>query len=118
MAETFVNFPIVRAFDVIQDQDWSQQFTYKIDGQPVNLGQYSAEFVVFDDYEITVATATSPTGVVLGGAAGTITPKLTAAVTDTLSAASFHYILWLIDGTGSRLPFARGRFNVSKGVSA
>lgn len=118
MADVFDDFPILRSFDVVQDQDWSRTFTYKVDSVAVNLTGWSAEFVVFDDVEKVYATSTSPTGVVLGGSAGTITPTVTAAVTDTLTASSYHYVLWLINGSGSRLPFARGRFNVVRGVSA
>jgi hypothetical protein len=118
MADTFDDFPIIRSFDVVQDQDWSRTFTYKVGGAPVNLTGYSAEFVIFDDYEKVYTTAVSPSGVVLGGSAGTITPTISAAVTDSLNAASYHCLLWLIDGSGKRLPFLRGRWNLAQGVSA
>lgn len=118
MADTFDGFPISRDFSTVQDADWSRTFTYKIDGVAVNLTGYSAEMVVFDDYENKVASVTSPSGIALGGSAGTITPTIGHAVTDALTAGSYRYVLWLVNGSGARTAFSTGRFNIAKGVSA
>jgi hypothetical protein len=118
MTDTFDGFPISRDFNTIQDADWSRTFTYTIGGSPVNLTGYSAEFVIFDDHENKLVSATSPSGVVLGGAAGTITPKITNGQTDAITAGSYRYVLWIIDGSGERTPFSAGRFNIARGVSA
>lgn len=118
MATTFDDFPIELSINVVQDQDWSKQFTYKINNVAVNLTGYSAEFLVFDDFEHTYITRTSPTGVTLGGSAGTITPNVPNDLINALKPSSYQFVLWLIDGSGNRLPFAIGRWNVRKAVSA
>lgn len=119
MADIFDEFPIVRDFTTVQDADWSKTFTYKIDGTAVNLTGYTAELVIFDDYENTKATSTTSNGgITLGGAAGTITATLDNAITNALPASNYHYTLWLINASGKRTAFSVGRFSVRKGVSA
>lgn len=119
MADTFDEFPIVRDFATVQDADWSKTFTYKIDGTPVNLTGYTAELVIFDDYENKLGTSTTSNGgITLGGAAGTITVTVSRTITNSLTASSYRYTLWLINGAGKRTPFSVGRFNIRKGVSA
>jgi len=119
MATTFDDFPIELSINVVQDQDWSKQFTYKINNSAVNLNNYSAEFLIFDDFEKIYITRTSAaSGVALGGAAGTITPSVPNDLINALKPASYQFILWLINPSGDRLPFAVGRWNVRKAVSA
>lgn len=118
MATTFDEFPIVRDFETLQDADWSRTFTYKIDGTPVNLTGYSAELVVFDEYENAKITITTPTNIVLGGAAGTITPKISNTATNALTPGAYRFNLFLVEPDGDRLPFLVGRFTIRKAVSA
>lgn len=119
MADTFDDFPITRNFEAIQHGDWFRvTLTYKVSGSPVNLTSYTAEMVIFDDAGNTLATSTSPSGIVLGGAAGTINPRITDVQTAAMPVGIHNYNLWLIDGSGNRLAFSVGKFAVRKGLTA
>lgn len=114
MADTFDGFPILRDFNFVPGEDWSRTFTYKTSGMPVDLTGWTGKFIIFDDYENIVANVSSVTLT----SAGLITPIISHAVTSTLDAKAYRYILWIVDGSANRTPFSSGAFNGRKAIYA
>ena len=74
--------------------------TWEISGAAVNLSGYTASFKLISSSGDTVATITSPSGITLGGAAGTIVVTITDEATDGYDFNSGRYVLELTSGGG------------------
>jgi Na+/serine symporter len=101
-----------------QGATFQKTFTWSVDGTAVNLTGYSAALQVRSAYDSDVALVSlvSGSGIVLGGAAGTIDVTISAAVTSGLPVGSLTYDLELTSGSVvTRL--LQGAFNVSGGVT-
>lgn len=102
-----------------QGATFNPVWTWKIDGTAVNLTGYTARLTVRDTYGGTaLVTLTSGAGtIVLGGAAGTIQPVMSATVTGALSApATGVYDLELVSGSVVRR-LLEGRVSVTPEVT-
>jgi hypothetical protein len=93
--------------------DWSEVWTWKVNDAAVNLTGYTATLVFrerADSAAVLTLTSSPAAGLVLGGAAGTITPSLTPAQTLTLQAAftSGVYDLELVSSGGVQRKLLRG----------
>lgn len=92
-------------FIIYQGATFSRVITWTADGSPVNLTGYSARMQFRTDYAdnsgtIALDLTTSGGGIVLGGAAGTITVTATGAQTAAITALGGHYDLELYAGGG------------------
>lgn len=89
-------------------------------GDLVNLTGYSAKIQLRDTRTGTVIdefTDTTPSGITLGGAAGTITWTVTATETGALPVGSLDYDLRLTSGTSVVTYLLAGHLNVQKRIT-
>lgn len=91
------------------------EFTWAINGTPVDLTGYSAQATGRRGYGSTVALfdLTSGSGIVLGGAAGTITVTWTDEVTDAITENRGVWELVVTSGGGARYSLLKGPFTMS-----
>lgn len=105
---------------VEQNADYPVVFTWSSGGNPVNLTGYTARLQVQDSSNnVLVDLSTENGGLVLGGAAGTITPKgLNAAATALLTAGKIaRYDLILTSPGGIVTRLLEGPFIIDAGVT-
>ncbi len=88
--------------DLYQGATWSYVLTWEVDGDPVNLGGYSARLQARTepDATATALSITTGSGITLGGSAGTITLSRTPAQTAALTPGRYLYDLELESGGG------------------
>jgi hypothetical protein len=94
--------------------------TWTIDGVNVNLTSYTARLQARVDAEdtTTVLSLTSPSGgIVLGGAAGTITLSQSATQTALIAPASYVYDLELVSSGGVVTRLVQGDLLVSAEIT-
>ena len=102
-------------FTIRQGETFSRTLTYKdAAGALVNLTGYSARMSVRKrDGQAVVATAATT----LGGAAGTISLSISAALTAGLRPDAYEYDLFLTSGGGVCEALLAGKFIVERAVS-
>jgi hypothetical protein len=103
-----------------QGATWEITFTYKnTNGTPINLTGYSAALQLRTSYDAASASLslTSPSsGIVMGGALGTI--AITASATQTSSLVAGEYVYDLEITTGSTvIRLVQGRITVTPQVT-
>lgn len=93
-----------------QNADFDLAVTWKDStGNPVNLTGYTATFTIAaGTNKPPLASVTSPTGITLGGVAGTILVKIPYATTNTLGEGSFWAELRLVSGGGIATSLLKG----------
>ena len=94
--------------------------TWKIDGTPVNLTNWTARLqarVDVEDTEVVLNLTTENGGVTLGGALGTITLNQNATQTALLQTGSFVYDLELVSGVSSVTRLLQGELTISAEVT-
>ena len=102
-----------------QGASWDYQFTWKIDGVPVDLRSYTARMQVSLSYsspDIVLSISTG-SGITLGGIFGTISLAVNAASTSTIPTAIYVYDLELISAGGEVTRLIGGRFIVNPEVT-
>ena len=110
-------------YDIIIEQgaDWRLVITWKdAEGVPVNLTGYTARMHMREKVEYAtpfMSFTTSDSSIVLGGAAGTIQIKASAAVTSTVTAKEGVYDLELVAPSGDVVRFLEGLVIVSEEVT-
>jgi len=108
---------------VEQGVTFSQNMTWKIDGNPVNLSGYTARMNVRTSRSgrvpanILVLALTSENGITLGGVAGTIRIDLSATQTSNIAAGTYAYDLELESAGEEVTRLLSGTFNVSPEVT-
>jgi hypothetical protein len=106
---------------IYQGTTFNQQFTWKDQNNAlINLTGFSARMMARTSIDaaapfITLTTANG--GVVLGGAAGTITLQMNDTQTTALSSTSGVYDLEVIDGVGTVTRLLQGNLIVSAEVT-
>lgn len=88
--------------------------------QPVNLTGYTARMQVrqYKDSTTTLANVTTENaGIVLGGAAGTVTVTITATQTAAMPAVEGFYDLELVASTGAVVRLLQGSATISREVT-
>jgi hypothetical protein len=103
-----------------QGATFNKVLTYSIDGEPVNLTTYSARMQVREKYtstnpEINISTING--GIVLGGAAGTITINIVSSETRDLAAKDYVYDLELVSSSNIVIRLIEGKFIVTPEVT-
>jgi hypothetical protein len=107
-------------FTIEQGATFNLLLTWKIDGTPVNITNWTARLaarVDVEDSEIILSLTTSNGGITLGGAAGTISLNQTATQTALLPAGTYVYDLELISGAGAVTRLVQGELNISPEVT-
>jgi hypothetical protein len=106
-----------------QGVTFSQNMTWKIDGNAVNLSGYTARMNVRTNRSgrvpanILILALTSDDAITLGGAAGTIRIGLSATQTSNVSAGTYAYDLELESAGGEVTRLLSGTFTVSPEVT-
>jgi len=105
-----------------QGSTFNKELTYSINNVPVNLTGYTARMQVREKHTSTalqLGLNTENGGILLGGAAGTITIKATATATGALVAKNYVYDLELLYGgpTGTITRIIEGNFIVTPEVT-
>jgi hypothetical protein len=106
-----------------QGATFSQTFTWKISGNPVDLTGYTARMKVRDTTRRASAvnemiSLTSPSGgIVLGGAAGTIAVTISASATAAVVAGKYAYDLELAAPNATVTRLLKGNFTVLSEVT-
>lgn len=106
-------------FTIEQGATFNLLLTWKIDGTPVNLTNWTARLqarVDVDDTEV-VLSLTTGAGITLGGAAGTISLDQSATQTAILPAGNYIYDLELISGASAVTRLVQGELNISPEVT-
>lgn len=102
-----------------QGSTLSQQFTYSIDGEPVDLTTYTAKMQVREKYTSKTSVidlTTENGGITLGGEEGTIDIYVASGVTELTISKEYVYDLELVSGsTVTRL--IEGKFIVTPEVT-
>lgn len=107
-------------FTIEQGATFNLVMTWKIDGTPVNLTNWTARLqarVDVEDTEVILSLTTENGGITLGGALGTISLDRTAAQTTLLQTGSFVYDLELISGVNSVTRLLQGELIISAEVT-
>lgn len=108
-------------FTIEQGATFNLLMTWKIDGTPVNLTNWTGRLQARVDYEDTETILSLTTdangGITLGGAAGTITLSRNATQTALLEVGSFVYDLELISGVSSVTRLLQGELTISAEVT-
>ena len=107
-------------FTIEQGATFNLLLTWKIDGTPVNLTNWTARLqarVDVEDTETILSLTTSNGGITLGGALGTISLDQTATQTALLPAGSYVYDLELISGVGAVTRLVQGELDISAEVT-
>lgn len=100
-----------------QGATFTQRLTWKVDGVAVNLTGYTARMKVRERLnEPAIISLTTGSGIVLGGAAGTVDITISAANTALLNYGKYIYDLELVNGaTVTRL--VKGKITVDPEVT-
>jgi hypothetical protein len=103
-----------------QGATFQKVLTYKIGRTPVNITGWTARMQVRENYEsastlLDITTANN--GIILGGAAGTITLNVNSATTSAFRAGIYVYDLELISASGVVTRLIEGRFTVTPEVT-
>lgn len=107
-------------FTIEQGATFNLLLTWKIDGTPVNITNWTARLaarVDVEDSEVILSLTTSNGGITLGGAAGTISLNQTATQTAVLPAGTYVYDLELISAVGVVTRLVQGELNISPEVT-
>lgn len=107
-------------FTIEQGATFNLLMTWKIDGTPVNLTNWTARLqarVDVEDTEVVLNLTTENGGITLGGALGTITLNQNATQTALLQTGSFVYDLELISGVSSVTRLLQGELTISAEVT-
>jgi predicted MFS family arabinose efflux permease len=107
-------------FTIEQGATFNLLMTWKIDGTPVNLTNWTARLqarVDVEDTEVVLNLTTENGGVTLGGALGTITLNQNATQTALLQTGSFVYDLELVSGVSSVTRLLQGELTISAEVT-
>lgn len=110
-----------RDLQVVQGATLIEVLTWKDStGALVNLTGYTAKMMAratFDSPTPFLTLSTTDATIVLGGAAGTITLKASAAVTAALASLPGVYDLFLTDSSGNATCLLQGKFIVGRDVT-
>jgi hypothetical protein len=107
-------------FTIEQGATFNLLLTWKIDGTPVNITNWTARLaarVDVEDTEVILSLTTSNGGITLGGAAGTISLNQTATQTALLPAGTYVYDLELISAVGAVTRLVQGELDISPEVT-
>ena len=107
-------------FTIEQGATFNLLLTWKIDGTPVNITNWTARLaarVDGEDTEVILSLTTSNGGLTLGGAAGTISLNQTATQTALLPGGTYVYDLELISAVGAVTRLVQGELNISPEVT-
>lgn len=109
-------------YDILAPQGatFSEIFTYKVSGSPVDLTSYTARMQVrkTPSSDTKVLDLTSTGGdIVLGGAAGTITVTVSATAMAAVTANKYRYDLELVSAGGVVTRLLEGVFLVTAEVT-
>jgi len=107
-------------FTIEQGATFNLLLTWKIDGTPVNITNWTARLaarVDVEDSEVILSLTTSNGGITLGGAAGTISLNQTATQTAVLPAGTYVYDLELISAVGVVTRLVQGELDISPEVT-
>jgi hypothetical protein len=107
-------------FTIEQGATFNLLLTWKIDGTPVNITNWTARLaarVDVEDSEVILSLTTSNGGITLGGAAGTISLNQTATQTALLPAGTYVYDLELISAVGAVTRLVQGELDISPEVT-
>jgi predicted MFS family arabinose efflux permease len=107
-------------FTIEQGATFNLLLTWKIDGTPVNITNWTARLaarVDVEDSEVILSLATSNGGITLGGAAGTISLDQTATQTALLPGGTYVYDLELISAVGAVTRLVQGELDISPEVT-
>jgi hypothetical protein len=107
-------------FTIEQGATFNLLLTWKIDGTPVNITNWTARLaarVDVEDSEVILSLTTSNGGITLGGAAGTISLNQTATQTALLPAGTYVYDLELVSAVGAVTRLVQGELNISPEVT-
>jgi hypothetical protein len=109
-------------YNIIADQGatFNRVITWNdSDGDPVDLGGYTARMQVRQRYvsTSTVLSLTSGSGITLGGALGTITLLVSASATAEVATGEYLYDLELVSGGGVVTRLLQGSFTVRAEVT-
>lgn len=86
-------------------------------GALVNLTGYSAAFAVAEDYGLTpVISITQASGITLGGASGSVSVSVSAALTENLTKSVYVGELVLVSGSGVETSLLKGSIKCSSKV--
>ena len=105
-------------FTIEQGATFSRTLTWKINSNLVNLTGYSARLKARNNNsKLVVFSLTSPSGITLGGAAGTIVLNVSANDTTKLIPGKYSYDLELQSGGGEVTRLLRGTLTISPEVT-
>jgi hypothetical protein len=108
-------------FVAFQGDDFQRVVTWTEDDgvTPIDLTNYSAAMQVRTSVlaPTTILSLTSPTELVVGGAAGTVTINITAAVTTTLTPGQYVYDLQVTSPVGVVTTLLKKKFIVEGEVT-
>jgi hypothetical protein len=107
-------------FTIEQGATFNLLLTWKIDGTPVNITNWTARLaarVDVEDSEVILSLTTSNGGITLGGAAGTISLDQTATQTALLPGGTYVYDLELISAVGAVTRLVQGELDISPEVT-
>ena len=108
---------------VEQGATFSRTFTWKINANPVDLTGYLARLKVRDTarrpsaVNEMISLSSPDKGIVLGGAAGTITVTISASATASVLAGKYVYDLELVSPDTSVTRLIKGTFTVLSEVT-
>jgi len=111
-----------RKLTLEQGATWSRVLTWEIPrGVPVDLSNYSARMQIRETYEsstplLSLTTAVGG-GITLGGAAGTITIVVSAAITATLLPGNHVYDIELVSAGGVVTRLLEGQMTITPEVT-
>ena len=102
-----------------QGSTYVQQFTYSIDNDPVDLTGYGARMQVREKYvsKTAIVSLDTDSGIVLGGASGTIDVEISSGVTELIVAKDYVYDLELISPSNIVTRLIEGKFIVTPEVT-
>lgn len=107
-------------FTIEQGATFNLVLTWKIDGTPVNLTNWTARLqarVDAADTSTILSLTTAGGGITLGGVLGTITLDQTATQTSLLQVGSFVYDLELISSVSTVTRLLQGELVISAEVT-
>lgn len=112
--------PVTEHLICYQGATFTHTFTHRVNGTAVNLTGYTARMQARTRVRGVVGSAaftlTSSSGLVLGGAAGTIAVTIAADVTDFLIPGLYRYDVTLTTGSTVVRAF-EGRFTVAPAIT-